>query len=152
MADYRNPKPTVDVIIEHDGGVVLIRRANPPAGWAIPGGFVDEGEPVEAAALREMEEETSLQVRLDDLLYVYSDPRRDPRHHTLTTVFIGHVVAGSLGAGDDAADAQVFSPRELPDEMAFDHRDVIADYVAFRETGKRPDPMERLEQWRSRSN
>ena len=152
MGEFRNPKPTVDVIIELDGGVVLIRRANPPSGWAIPGGFVDEGEPVEEAAVREMLEETTLKVGLDELLYVYSDPRRDPRHHTLTTVFIGHALAGSLGPGDDAAEARVFPPDGLPGEMAFDHRDVIADYVAFKATGKRPDPMERLKRWRSRSS
>lgn len=149
--EFKNPKPTVDVIIEHEGGVVLIQRDNPPHGWAIPGGFVDEGEPVEAAAVREMAEETSLDVTLDELLYVYSDPRRDPRHHTLTTVFIGHALGGTLTAGDDAGDARVFSEDALPDELAFDHARVLADYFRFRRTGARPSPMEKLEQWQNRS-
>ncbi len=85
---HRNPLPTVDIIIEVKGGIVLIERKNPPYGWAIPGGFVDYGESVEDCAVREAREETGLNIRLKDLLYVYSRPDRDPRHHTLTTVFI----------------------------------------------------------------
>lgn len=150
--EYKNPKPTVDVIIEIDDGVVLIRRSNPPEGWAIPGGFVDDGEPVEAAAVREMKEETDLDVELTDLLYVYSDPRRDPRHHTLTTVFIGRVREGSLAAGDDAADAQVFGEGALPEKIAFDHRVVLADYFEFRRSGRRPNPQTKLEQWKQRAS
>ena len=151
--EYKNPKPTVDVIIEIDDGVVLIQRNNEPKGWAIPGGFVDEGEPVEVAAVREMKEETDLEVELTDLLYVYSDPRRDPRHHTLTTVFIGRVTDGQLAAGDDAGDARVFSEDALPEEIAFDHRDVLADYFEYRKSGRRPNPQAKLERWRqSKSN
>src|SRR6476659_5742013 len=86
---YSNPLLTVDIIVElADATIVLIERKNPPHGWALPGGFVDEGEPVEAAAVREMAEETNMEVVLVDLLYVYSDPRRDARLHTQTTVFI----------------------------------------------------------------
>lgn len=89
MNSPRNPFPTVDIIIElHGGGIVLIRRKNPPPGWALPGGFIDYGESAEAAAIREAKEETSLDVQLVELLHVYSDPARDPRHHTLSTVFI----------------------------------------------------------------
>jgi 8-oxo-dGTP diphosphatase len=148
---YRNPKPTVDVIVEVPGGVVLIERRHEPLGWAIPGGFIDEGEPVEAAALREMAEELNLEVVLTELLYVYSDPRRDPRHHTLTTVFIGRPrnAGESARAGDDAKEAKVFSPDAAP-ALAFDHAKVLADYVHFKKTGKRPDPMVLLERWRSR--
>src|SRR5689334_17905568 len=89
MAEYRNPKPTTDVIVEVSGGIVLIERKNDPKGWALPGGFVDEGEPVEAAAVREMQEEIGIEVVLTELLSVYSDPRRDKRMHTMSTVFIG---------------------------------------------------------------
>ena len=103
MAEYRNPSPTVDVVILLPGDrVVLVERRNPPPGWAIPGGFVDEGETVEAAAIREAREETGLDVRLEALLHVYSDPRRDPRKHTLSAVFVGRA-DGEPRGGDDAA-------------------------------------------------
>lgn len=148
---YRNPKPTVDVIVELPGGIALIERRHEPLGWAIPGGFVDEGEPVEAAAVREMAEELQLDVVLTELLYVYSDPRRDARHHTLTTVFLGRPknAGDSPRAGDDAKNVQVVSA-EAPPPLAFDHADVLADYVRFKKTGQRPDPMRLLERWRSR--
>jgi len=149
---HRNPKPTVDVIVEVPGGIVLIERRHEPLGWAIPGGFVDEGEPVEAAAVREMSEELNLEVVLSELLYVYSDPRRDPRHHTLTTVFVGRPKnAGDVPrAGDDAKATKIVSA-DAPPALAFDHADVLADYAQFKKTGKRPDPMRFLERWRSRS-
>src|SRR5579859_6319432 len=123
MGPQRNPLLTVDVIIEVGSGIVLVERRNPPPGWAIPGGFVDAGEPVEEAALREMKEETGLEVVLSDLLYVYSDPRRDPRHHTATVVFLGRPAdpAARPVAGDDAAKAQVFPADALPRPLAFDH-------------------------------
>jgi ADP-ribose pyrophosphatase YjhB (NUDIX family) len=129
---YKNPLPTVDIIIEVQGGIVLIDRKNPPHGWAIPGGFVDYGESVEDCAVREAREETGLIVRLKDLLYVYSRPDRDPRHHTLTTVFIA-TADGLPIAADDAKAAGVFSARTLPVPLVFDHADILADYFKCQE-------------------
>lgn len=129
---YRNPLPTVDIIIEVEGGIVLIERRNPPFGWAIPGGFVDYGESVEACAVREAREETGLDVRLTDLLYVYSRPDRDPRHHTLTTVFLA-TAEGQPLAADDAKSAGVFGPANLPEPLVFDHAAILADYFRYRE-------------------
>lgn len=133
---YRNPAPTVDIIIEIEEKIVLIERKNPPFGWAIPGGFVDYGESFEAAALREAKEETGLDVR--DLLqfHTYSDPERDERFHTASTVYTGRAT-GSPVAGDDAGKAQLFSPDALP-KLAFDHAQILADYRHWKETGTRP--------------
>ena len=131
MTEYRNPFPTVDIIIEVEGGIVLIERKNPPHGWAIPGGFVDYGETVEAAAVREAKEETGLVVRLTGLLGVYSDPSRDPRSHTISTVFVASA-AGRPVADDDAADAGVFTEDTLPGDIAFDHREILEDYFKTR--------------------
>jgi 8-oxo-dGTP diphosphatase len=132
-----HPLPTVDVIIEVSGGIVLIRRRHPPDGWAIPGGFVDAGERVEDAARREMREETSLEVQLIDLLGVYSDPARDPRGPTISTVFIGRAI-GNPKADDDAAEARVVDEQHLPAPLAFDHARILADYFRYRRTGERP--------------
>jgi ADP-ribose pyrophosphatase YjhB (NUDIX family) len=129
---HRNPLPTVDILIEVTGGIVLVERKNPPFGWAIPGGFVDYGESVEDCAVREAHEETGLKVRLKDLLYVYSRPDRDPRHHTLTTVFIA-TADGLPVVADDAKAAGVFSARTLPAPLAFDHAEILADYFRYRE-------------------
>ncbi|MBC2710949.1 MAG: NUDIX hydrolase [Desulfosarcina sp.] len=129
---YRNPLPTVDIIIEVKGGIVLIERKNPPHGWAIPGGFVDYGESVENGAVREAREETGLNVRLKDLLYVYSRPDRDPRHHTLTTVFVA-TADGMPVAADDAINAGVFSAKTLPVPLVFDHADILVDYFQYRD-------------------
>ena len=134
--NYRNPLPTVDIIIEIDGRIVLIERKNPPHGWAIPGGFMDWGESAEACARREAKEETGLSVRLDELFYVYSDPRRDPRHHTLTTVFIASA-SGRPVAADDAARAELFRPDSLPAPMAFDHARILDDYRRYRSGASR---------------
>jgi 8-oxo-dGTP diphosphatase len=122
----RNPVPTVDIIIEYDGGIVLVERRNPPHGWALPGGFVDYGESVEAAAAREAREETGLELRDLAQFHVYSDPGRDPRMHTMTTVFVARG-EGNLEAADDALSASVFHD-ELPSQMAFDHRRIVEDY------------------------
>jgi len=135
----RNPYPTADVIIENGPGIVLVRRKNEPIGWALPGGFVDAGECVEAAAVREMKEETGLDVHLETLLYVYSDPARDPRFHTMTIVFVGQATGEPLG-DDDAAEAKAFPLDRLPSPIVFDHAVIIEDYVHFRQTGLRPDP------------
>ena len=125
---YRNPLPTVDVIIEIESkGIVLIRRKNPPYGWAIPGGFVDYGESLEEAARREAKEETNLDVRGLRQLHTYSDPRRDPRHHSISTVYVAEAT-GFPRAKDDALDVGVFTESTLPDEIAFDHRAILDDY------------------------
>ncbi len=138
MATPRNPAPTVDIIIELDsGGIVLIKRKNPPPGWALPGGFIDYGESAEDAAVREALEETSLRVQLVELLHVYSDPKRDPRHHTISTVFIAKASGIPHGA-DDAAEAQVFTEGNLPSPLAFDHAKILQDYFTYKRTGKRP--------------
>ena len=127
----RNPVPTVDIIIELGGGVVLVERRNPPAGWALPGGFIDYGESAESAAEREALEETGLALRKLEQFRVYSDPRRDCRMHTMTVVFTAEG-EGELRAGDDAASARVFPLDGLPVRMAFDHRKILDDYVASR--------------------
>ncbi len=126
---YRNPKPTVDIVIEtRPGTVVLIRRKNPPHGWALPGGFVDEGESLERAAVREAREETCLDVELVRQFHTYSDPARDPRHHTITTVYLATAQGAPTGA-DDAAEARVFAYDDLPDGIVFDHADILQDVI-----------------------
>ena len=138
MPNPRNPIPTVDVIIElENGGIVLIRRNNPPPGWALPGGFVDYGESVETAAIREALEETTLHVQLVELFHVYSDPQRDPRQHTMSTVFIA-TASGTPQGEDDAAEAAVFMEHELPEPLAFDHAQILQDYFHYKRTGERP--------------
>ncbi len=126
---YRNPVPTVDIIIAYQGGIVLIERKNPPPGWALPGGFVDYGESLEAAAVREALEETSLEVELTGQFHTYSDPARDLRQHTISTVFTA-IGRGRLKAGDDAGKAAVYTRENLPENIAFDHRQIISDYFA----------------------
>ncbi len=138
---YRNPFPTVDIIIELEGQgreapVVLVRRANPPLGWALPGGFIDYGESAPAAARREAREETGLEVRLQALIGVYSHPGRDPRFHTLTTVFAARA-RGEPVFGDDAAGGGVFALEELPHPLCFDHARILEHYRQWRR-GLRP--------------
>ncbi len=128
---YRNPIPTVDIIIESNGGIILIKRKNPPEGWALPGGFVDYGETLEDAAVREAKEETGLDIELIRQFHTYSDPKRDPRHHTITTVFIAKA-KGKPKAGDDAKEIGIFNKDNLPAQIAFDHRDIIQDYFSGR--------------------
>jgi len=134
---FKNPTPTVDCIIELAGErIVLIRRKNPPIGWALPGGFVDEGEPLHAAAAREAQEETGLTVELIEQFFTYSDPKRDPRKHTLSTVYIGRAQGEPQGA-DDAAEARAFPLNALPKELCFDHGTILSDYLAYKRTGQR---------------
>jgi len=134
VPEYRNPAPTVDIIIELQGGIVLIDRKNEPQGWALPGGFVDYGESLEDAARREAHEETSLKIRLKAQMHAYSDPGRDPRRHTLSVVFVAEA-DGAPEAGDDAKGAGVFTERNLPDTIVFDHRQIIMDYFEWKREG-----------------
>ena len=130
----RTPYLATDVIIrlwEGDGfrGIVLIERKNPPVGLALPGGFVEVGERVESAAVREMREETGLEVELSGLLGVYSDPRRDPRFHVVSVVFVGDA-EGEPKAGSDAKEVRVFGLEEIPlDRLVFDHKRIILDFL-----------------------
>ncbi|WP_448562596.1 NUDIX domain-containing protein [Trichothermofontia sp.] len=143
---YRNPVPTVDIIIElldrPDRPIVLIERRNPPLGWAIPGGFVDYGETVETAARREAKEETGLNITLAEQFYVYSDPQRDPRQHTLSVVFIATAIGEPI-AQDDALRVGIFEPWNLPQSLCFDHDLILTDYLAYRHYGQRPSPRQR---------
>jgi len=137
----RNPIPTVDIIIENQSGIVLVRRKNPPLGWALPGGFMDVGETCERGAVREAKEETNLDVRLTRLLGVYSNPKRDPRQHTLTVVYVAHADGDPVGM-DDAEEAKVFSLDNLPSPIVFDHATIIEDYRSFLRTGRVPTPVD----------
>ncbi len=139
MAAIKTPFLTVDIIIRHKGGIVLIERKNPPPGWALPGGFVDCGESLEEAAVREAKEETSLDVALIEQFHAYSNPHRDPRFHTVTMVFIAEG-AGALRGRDDARRASVFTEQTLPSSIAFDHGQIIADYFMYLKSGKKPLP------------
>ena len=129
VKQYRNPFPTVDIIIEINGCIVLIERKNPPYGWALPGGFVDYGESLEDAARREAREETSLEIGDLRLLGCYSDPSRDERMHTISTVFMASG-SGIPRAADDAANLALFRLGELPAALCFDHAKILADYAA----------------------
>lgn len=126
IKSHRNPIPTVDIIIEIGGKIVLIERKNPPFGWALPGGFVDYGESFESAAIREAKEETSLDVTGLKQFHTYSAPDRDARMHTATTVFLAKA-KGTPVAADDAAKAELFTKNNLP-ELAFDHAKILDDY------------------------
>lgn len=137
MPTYKNPTPTVDCIVELPGErIVLIKRANPPIGWALPGGFVDEGEPLHKACVREVKEETGLEVDLSEQFFTYSDPARDPRKHTISTVYIGWAEGEPKGS-DDASEARGFPIAELPTDLCFDHGTIVADYLNYKRTGRR---------------
>jgi uncharacterized protein len=139
----RGLRAAADVVIElAPDTVVLVRRRNPPLGWAIPGGFIEVGETAEQAAAREAFEETGLDVELVELFHVYSDPQRDPRQHTLSVVFIARADGEPVG-GDDVAEARGFSEFDLPSEIAFDHLRILADYFHYRRSGMRPAPVVR---------
>ena len=127
--DYKNPLPAVDLIIEIEGqGLVLIERLNPPPGWALPGGFVEVGESLEQAAIREAKEETCLDVELMGQFHTYSDPNRDPRMHCISTVFVARAT-GTPRAEDDAKSVAIYPKDQLPDVLAFDHRQILKDYL-----------------------
>ena len=133
---YKNPIPTVDIIIEKDDKIVLIRRKNEPfkGKLAIPGGFVNEGELIEDRAIIEAKEETFLDVELKEILGVYSIPDRDPRGHLMTTVFIAKPISGRVKAGDDAADAAWLELTDkILNEVSFDHKKILTDYLKWKE-------------------
>jgi 8-oxo-dGTP diphosphatase len=134
VKSYRNPLPAVDIIIETADGIVLIERKNDPKGWALPGGFVDYGETLEQAAVREAKEETSLSVTSLRLLGCYSDPQRDPRRHIISTVFVAQG-DGTPQAGDDAASLDIFPLSSLPEPLCFDHRRILEDYERQKKAG-----------------
>lgn len=138
---YRNPAPTVDIIIElidrPHRPIILIERLNSPLGWALPGGFVDYGESVETAAVREAKEEIGLTVQLLEQFHVYSDPGRDQRKHTISTVFLATATGEPL-AGDDAKNFQVFDLWSLPQKLCFDHDKILQDYWRYRHYRQRP--------------
>lgn len=123
----QTPFLSVDAIIEIEGGIVLIKRKNPPPGWAIPGGFVDCGETVENAVVREAKEETGLDIKLVRQFHAYSDPKRDQRHHIVSIIFIA-TASGVPVAADDAKEARIFTRDNLPEDIAFDHRQILEDY------------------------
>jgi 8-oxo-dGTP diphosphatase len=125
------------VLIETSRGIVLVRRAHPPLGWAMPGGFVEVGETVEEAAVREAREETGLDVELVEQFGVYSDPARDPRLHTLSIVFVARA-DGAPHGGDDAAEAKVVALLDPPAPLCFDHGRILADFARYKQSGERP--------------
>jgi len=135
MSRPQTPALTADIIIEmtdrSNNPIVLIERKNPPLGWAIPGGFVDIGETVEQAALREAEEEVCLIVELTALLGVYSEPSRDPRGHTASVVYVAKA-SGQPRAADDAANVHIYPINSLPTHLPFDHKKILDDYRRFR--------------------
>lgn len=144
MPRPQTPLLAADTIIElidrPDRPIVLIKRRNPPYGWAIPGGFVDIGESLPHAAVREAREETCLEVELLTLLGCYSDPSRDDRGHTASAVYVA-LAQGEPLAADDAAEVGVFTLASLPAQLAFDHARILDDYRKYRETGVRPALM-----------
>lgn len=128
MTKYKNPVPTVDIIIEIENqGIILIERKNKPYGWAIPGGYVNYGESFEEAAIREAEEETSLNIELLRQFHTYSDPKRDSRQHNISTVFIAKGRGQALAASD-AKDIGIFKENNLPNNLCFDHKQILSDY------------------------
>lgn len=138
------PPIAADVIAEIGDRIVLIERKNFPFGWALPGGFVEFGETVEQAAIREAKEETSLDVELRALLGIYSRPERDPRGQTISVVYVGRA-SGTPNAQDDAKGIALFPPDEPPAPLAFDHAAILADYLRFLREAKFPEP------WRTTS-
>jgi 8-oxo-dGTP diphosphatase len=137
VTSQQNPVPTVDIVIQCAGGVVLVKRKYPPLGWALPGGFVEEGESLESAGIREALEETGLHICLTEQFFTYADPGRDPRRHTITTVYLAGA-NGTPEGGDDAASARVWPWRRVPRPLCFDHERILRDVERYLETGQRP--------------
>jgi 8-oxo-dGTP diphosphatase len=139
--NHKSPYAAVDILIElidrPERPIILIERLNPPYGWAIPGGFMDYGEPAEVSARREALEEIGLEVELIDLLGVYSDPARDERQHTVSIVYIA-TAKGDPKAGDDAKHMKVTNVWEIPSNLCFDHDRILHDYLQYRNYGIRP--------------
>lgn len=129
----KSPILTVDIIIEQDENILLIDRKFKPLGLTLPGGHVNYNETIEHAAKRETKEETGLDIRIRDILSVYSDPKRDPRKHAVSVVFIAEA-NGKAKAGSDAKDIKYISRKNIPKNIAFDHKKIIDDY--FRQRGK----------------
>ena len=129
MAGPETPKLMVDVVIPSDDEVVLVRRGSEPfeGQWALPGGFVEVGETVRQAAVREAAEETGLAVEVSRLVGVYSEPDRDPRGHNVSIAFLARVLGGQMQASTDAAEVELLDPATV--ELAFDHRRIIADAI-----------------------
>jgi ADP-ribose pyrophosphatase YjhB (NUDIX family) len=135
---------TVDIIIlcqtgDEKEGIVLINRKKEPRLWALPGGFCEYGESLEEAAVREAEEETALKIELTEQFLTYSHPKRDPRHHAVTTVFLA-TAYGKPAAGDDAGAVRLCAEEEIPETLAFDHGKILNDYFNYVKTGLRPPP------------
>lgn len=138
MSRPETPLLAADIIIEPrsaSGRIIIIERLNPPHGYALPGGFVDCGESLEQAAVREAMEETSMHVTLKTLLGCYSNPDRDPRGHTVSAVYIA-AGEGEPEARDDARALQLIDPKNPPQPLAFDHAQILQDYVRYLETGQ----------------
>ena len=144
IKEYRSPLLTVDIIIRlrsenREEGVVLIMRNREPRMWALPGGFCQYGESLEKAAVREAKEETGLDIESIEQFHTYSDPQRDRRHHSVTTVYLARSV-GEPVAGDDAGEIGVFSELNVPETLAFDHKQILDDYFLYEKTRSRPLP------------
>ncbi len=133
---HRNPALTVDGVLIEDGKILLIKRGKEPfkGKWALPGGFVEYGERVEDAVIREFQEETGLETEIIRLAGVYSDPERDPRGHTVSIVYVLERKGGELKGGDDASEARFFSLNSLP-ELAFDHEKIVRDVLLLLKEG-----------------
>jgi 8-oxo-dGTP diphosphatase len=138
MDEYRNPVPSVDIILQKGSEILLVKRKNEPFKdqLALPGGFVNEGEAVENAAIREAIEETSLEIEPIDILGVYSDPKRDPRRHVLTVVFVGTILNGTPNPRDDSSEIKWVRLDDIQKKnLAFDHKQILSDYIEWRRAG-----------------
>jgi 8-oxo-dGTP diphosphatase len=138
MGEYRNPVPSVDIILQKGSEILLVKRKNEPfkGHLALPGGFVNEGESVENASIREAVEETSLEIEPIDILGVYSDPKRDPRKHVLTVVFVGTILNGTPNPRDDSSEIKWVRLDDIQKKnLAFDHKQILSDYIEWRRAG-----------------